>query len=40
MAGLLPDFRAGGGFVGQRIGGIVELVGEEGARQFAASRAA
>ncbi|MNT42415.1 hypothetical protein D3C72_1788340 [compost metagenome] len=35
MAALLPDFRGRRRFVGQRIGGIVELVGEEGARQFA-----
>ena len=35
MAGLLPDFGRRRRFVGQRIGRIVELVGEEGARQFA-----
>jgi len=35
MAALLPDFGAGGGFVRQRIGRVVELVGEEGAWQFA-----
>ena len=35
MPALLPDFGRRRRFVGQRIGGIVELVGKEGARQVA-----
>jgi len=35
MPGLLPDFGAGRGFVGARIGRIVELVGEPGAGNVA-----
>ncbi len=35
VAGLLPDLGAGGGFVGARVGRVVELVGEPGAGDLA-----
>jgi hypothetical protein len=40
MLGLRPDLRRGAGFVGQRVGRVVELVGEEGVGDVPARRAA
>jgi hypothetical protein len=40
VLGLRPDFRGGTGFVGQRVGRVVELVGEEASGMSLARRAA